>query len=191
MRGADSLTVQECDALIAELEQAEDALAIRDRMLIEMLASTGLRVSELCALRVSQVIAGGKAYDTLHLDPAHTKRKRGGKLPLSQRLKGSLEAYVQWLRSWSEGDWLFPGYGHRPLTARAVQLRIRKLARGAGIRKKISPHSLRKFFIQRLIDGGLDLRSVMELSRHSSLQSLHHYLVVNEEAARAAVEKVR
>lgn len=191
MRGSDSLTIAECDRLIAELETGGGGLAMRDRMVIEMFASTGLRVSELAALRVSQVVDGGRALDTLHLEAAHTKRRRGGKLPLAQRLKGSLEAYVLWLRSWYEGAWLFPGYGSRHLTPRAIQLRIRALAQGAGIRKKISPHSLRKFFIQRLIDQQLDLRSVMELSRHSSLQSLHHYLVVNEEAARAAVEQVR
>ena len=68
---------------------------------------------------------------------------------------------------------------------------VKQMAVAAAIRKKVTPHSLRKFYVQRLIDQGLDVRSVMELSRHSSLASLHHYLVVNEEAARAAVELIR
>ncbi len=190
MRGSDSLTVDECDKLIAALDGA-DALTIRDRMLIEVMASTGLRVSEVAALKVAQVVDAGKAVETLHLDKQHTKRKKGGKLPLSSYLKGALVAYVSWLRSWYEGVYLFPGYKHKPLTTRAIQLRIHDLAMLCEIGKKITPHSLRKFFIQRLLDGGLDLRTVMELSRHSSLASLHHYLVVDEAAARAAVEKIR
>lgn len=190
MRGSDSLTKAECDALIAVLVEDRGALALRDRMLVEVLAATGLRVSELAALKVSQVLDAGRARDVLHLDRRETKRDKGGKLPLSDRLKGSLEAYFLWLRSWYAGDYLFPGYEGKHLSPRAIQLRIKALAARADIRKKITPHSLRKFFIQRLIDQKLDLRSVMELSRHSSLESLHCYLVVNEEAARAAVEQV-
>lgn len=191
MRGSDSLTLDECSALYEALASAAGGLAIRDKMLLEAMAYTGLRVSELVALRVDQVIDGGKALPTLHLDRAHTKRKRGGKIPLATRLQGSLESYGLWLRSWTDSNWLFPGYEGKHLVPRSVQYRIKALAKAAGIAKKITPHSLRKFYIQRLIDQGLDLRTVMECSRHSSLSSLHHYLVVNEEAARAAVEKIR
>ena len=189
MKGADSLTKAECDALL-QAAGSQGVLAIRDRMMLELAAWTGLRVSELAALRVNQVCDAGRALPTLHLDRKQTKRGKGGKLPLAEKLQGSLESYVIWLRGWYEGDWLFPGYDGKHLTARAIQLRVKRLAANAGIRKKISPHSLRKFYVQRLIDQGLDVRSVMELSRHSSLESLHCYLVVNEEAARAAVELI-
>ncbi len=189
MKGADSLTKDECDALLQAAANQGD-LAIRDKMMLELMGWTGLRVSELAALRVDQVMDGGKALPTLHLDRKQTKRQRGGKLPLAEKLQGSLKAYVIWLRGWSEGNWLFPGYDGQHLSSRAIQLRVKRIARVAGITKKISPHSLRKFYVQRLLDQGLDVRSVMELSRHSSLASLHCYLVVNEEAARAAVEKI-
>ncbi len=123
---------------------------------------------------------------TLHLDRKATKRNKGGKLPLAEKLQGSLEAYYIWLRGWYEGAWLLPGYDGKHLTSRAIQLRVKLLANQAGIRKKISAASVcRKFYVQRLLDQGLDVRSVMELSRHSSLASLHCYLVVNEEAARS------
>lgn len=189
MRGSDSLTREECDRLIAAAESGP--LAIRDKMLLEVMAWTGLRVSELVALRIDQVVDGGRALPTLHLDRSSTKRKKGGKLPLAEKLQGSLEAYAIWLRSWSGTVHLFPGYEGKHLTPRAVQLRVKAMATAADLRKKITPHSLRKFYVQRLIDQNLDVRSVMELSRHSSLASLHHYLVVNEEAARAAVEAIR
>lgn len=189
MKGADSLTKDECDALLKSASQS-GSLAIRDKMMLELMGWTGLRVSELSCLRVDQVCDGGKALPTLHLDRGQTKRQKGGKLPLAEKLQGSIESYVIWLQGWYEGSWLFPGYDGKHLTARAVQLRVKQIARAAGITKKISPHSLRKFYVQRLLDQGLDVRSVMELSRHSSLASLHCYLVVNEEAARAAVEGI-
>ncbi len=88
---------------------------------------------------------------TLHLDRKATKRNKGGKLPLAEKLQGSLEAYYIWLRGWYEGAWFFPGYDGKHLTSRAIQLRVKLLANQAGIRKKISPHSLRKFYVQRLL----------------------------------------
>ena len=191
MQGADSLTGEECDKLIQCVERLNGNLAIRDKMLVEVMASTGLRVSELVALREDQVIDGGRAYKTLHLKAKDTKRNKGGKLPISSRLQGSLEAYCIWLRGWYDGSWLFPGYEGKHLSSRSVQLVMKRLRNEAALMKKISPHSLRKFFIQRLIDQNLDLRSVMELSRHKSLESLHCYLVVNEEKAREAVELIR
>jgi site-specific recombinase XerD len=190
MRGSDSLTKPECDGLLLAIDEVSGVLGIRDRMLLEMMAATGLRVSEVARLRVDQVVVGGLALPTLHLDRAKTKRKKGGKLPVSERLQGALELYVKWLRGWSETGHLFPGYEGKPLTSRAVQLRVKLIAEAAGLRKKITPHSLRKYFCQRLLDQQLDVRSVMELMRHSSLQSLHSYLTVDEEAARAAVEKI-
>jgi site-specific recombinase XerD len=191
MRGSDSLTIEETDGLIQAVVRGTGGLAIRDKMLLELMASTGLRVSEVCALRVDQVLDAGRALPTLHLVRKETKRAKGGKLPLAEKLQGSLEGYGLWLRTWSDSSWLFPGYDGKHLSPRAVQMRIKALAQAAGIRKKITPHSLRKFYIQRLMDGGLDLRNVMELSRHSSLSSLHHYLVVDEQKGRDAVEKIR
>lgn len=190
MRGADTLTIEEMRALIGAVAKVSGALAVRDLTLLELLAATGLRVSEVCALRVAQVVENGAARSILHLDAKNTKRGRGGKLPLSERLQGVLVSYVLWLRSWTDAAWLFPGYAGRPVTPRTVQLRIKALAREAGLRKKVSPHSFRKFFIQRLLDGGLDVRTLQELSRHANLASLHSYLAVDEAAANAAVERL-
>ncbi len=190
MRGSDSLTLEECTLLIGAVGTASGALAIRDLTMLEVLAGTGLRVSELVSLRVSQLMEYGQVKDILHLDRKHTKRGRGGKLPVSNRLKGVISAYVRWLRGWYEGDWMFPGYNGRHLSTRAVQLRLKEIRLAADVRKKITPHSLRKFYVQRLLDSKLDVRTVMELSRHANLESLHAYLVVNEAAAAAAVEGI-
>jgi site-specific recombinase XerD len=167
-----------------------DQLAVRDHCILEVLAATGLRVSELVRLRVSQLFVQGEVVETLHLEKSSTKRNHGGKLPLSKRCRGVIASYVRWLRSWYEGDWLFPGYEGNHLSSRSVQLRIKHLREQAGLLKKITPHSMRKFYIQRLVDQNLDIRTVQELSRHANLESLHAYLVVNEAAAAAAVEEL-
>lgn len=190
MRGADSLTISEVKKLIAAVDKVSGVLAPRDYCLLEVLAATGLRVSECVALKVSQVVKDGAAVDVLHLDRKNTKRGKGGKLPLSERLQGVLVAYTKWLRTWYEGDYLFPGYREKHLSPRSVQIRMKALARHAKIKKKISPHSLRKFFIQRLVDQKLDLRTVQELSRHANLESLHNYLIVDERAAKKAVSNL-
>lgn len=187
MKGSDSITSRELDELV---DRAVGPLAIRDRTLVELLAATGLRVSEVACLRLDQLFDQGRARDTLHLQPGQTKRRRGGKLPLNERIRAMLELYAVWLHGWYEGQWLFPGYEDRHITPRAVQKVIRQLAKAAGLTKKVTPHSLRKYFINRLLDAGVDIRTVKTLSRHASFESLHAYTESNEDDARRAVEEL-
>ncbi len=188
MRGSDSITTEEKQRL---LEAARSGLAIRDRALVELLCATGLRVSEVAALRVDQVWRDGDVVEMLHLDREHTKRKRGGKIPLSNHIRGVMTAYVAWLRSWHTGAHLFPGYQGKAMTSRAVQKVIARLRSGAQMRgKKITPHSMRKHFVNRLLDTGADLRVVKGLGRWASYDSLASYLEEREEDQRAAVEKL-
>ncbi|MEW6129582.1 MAG: tyrosine-type recombinase/integrase [Acidobacteriota bacterium] len=187
MRGSDSLSIKELNALT---EACGGNLGIRDKTLIELFAATGLRVSEIATLKVPQVVVASKALDFLHLEAEHTKRKRGGKLPLNERVKAMLEIYVVWLRTWYQGEWLFPGYDDKHITSRAIQKIIKRLKRDAGLTKKVTPHSLRKHFINRLLDDKTDIRVVRSLSRHANLESLHAYVEENEGEAVAAVERL-
>lgn len=184
MRGSDSINTNELDALVSK---CDGALGVRDRTLIELMAATGLRVSEVAALRVAQVVLDGKAADFLHLVARATKRGRGGKLPLNERVRSMLELYTTWLRDWYEGEWLFPGYEDRHLSPRAVQKIIKRLARAAGLTKKVTPHSMRKHFVNALLDADVDIRTVRSLTRHANLESLHAYVEENEDDAIAAV----
>jgi Site-specific recombinase XerD len=184
MRGSDSLTVEELDRLT---ERCTGALGVRDRTIIELMAATGLRVSEVATLRVGQVMVQGRAVEFLHLRAEETKRKKGGKLPLNERIRAMLEIYITWLRDWYEGEWLFPGYDDQHISSRAVQKIVKRLVSVAGLQKKVTPHSLRKHFINRLMDAGIDIRTVRSLSRHANLESLHAYV---EESETAAVEAV-
>jgi integrase/recombinase XerD len=185
MKGSDSITIAELDALC---DRCTGPLGVRDRTIVELMAATGLRVSEVATLRVGQVMVMGRSVEFLHLRAEETKRGKGGKLPLNDRIRAMLEIYVTWLRDWYEGEFLFPGYDDKHITSRAVQKIIKRLAREAGLQKKVTPHSLRKHFINRLMDAGTDIRTVRSLSRHANLESLHAYV---EESETAAVEAVK
>ena len=74
----------------------------------------------------------GRAFEFLHLVADDTKRKRGGKLPLNERIRAMLEIYVTWLRVWYEGEWLFPGYDDKHISSRAVQKIVKRLVKAAG-----------------------------------------------------------
>jgi len=187
MKGSDSITIKELDALV---DHCTGPLGVRDRTLIELLAATGLRVSEVACLRIAQVMASGRAVEFLHLRAEETKRNRGGKLPLDERIRAMLEIYVTWLRDWYEGEFLFPGYSDEHITPRAIQKVIKRLACDAGMQKKVTPHSLRKHFINRLLDAGVDIRTVRSLSRHKNFESLHAYAEESETDAVAAVAKL-
>ncbi|HSE98105.1 MAG TPA: tyrosine-type recombinase/integrase [Blastocatellia bacterium] len=160
MRSGDSLTTEEFSALLRSVERVSGALAVRDRTILEILGGTGLSISELVALRVRQVVRDGRAVAALKLTAAQSDQTRGRKIPLSDRLRGHIEGYVIWLRGYYKGNHLFPGYEGTPLTTRAVQKRMRRLATAAGLAAgKVSPHCLKEFFINHLVDSSMDCES--------------------------------
>ena len=77
MKGSDSITIAELDALC---DRCTGALGVRDRTVVELMAATGLRVSEVATLRVGQVMVGGRAVEFLHPRAEETKRNMGGML---------------------------------------------------------------------------------------------------------------
>ena len=95
---------------------------------------------------------------------------------LSPRLLEELRSY--W-KSARPKTWLFPGdTPGRPITRNAVELACRKAHRAAGIRKPITPHSLRHAFATHLLEAGTDLRKIQLLLGHRSLATTSRYLKV-------------
>jgi site-specific recombinase XerD len=154
--------------------------AIRDRAILETLFSTGLRISELCALDRSIPIDRGE----------FTVRGKGEKLRvvfISDRAKKVLKDYLN-KRVDLEAA-LFPSLskGLKPkiigrITPRAVQRLVSFYARAAGIPKHITPHQLRHQFATDLLMNGADLRSVQELLGHANISTTQSYThVTNKE----------
>ncbi len=154
--------------------------AIRDRAVLEILFSTGLRISELCALDRSIPIDRGE----------FTVRGKGEKLRvvfISDRAKKVLKDYLS-KRADAEPA-LFPSLskGLKPkvigrITPRAVQRLVSFYSRAAGIPKHITPHQLRHQFATDLLMNGADLRSVQELLGHANISTTQVYThVTNKE----------
>jgi integrase/recombinase XerD len=148
------------------------ALAGRDRTLLDVAYSCGLRLKELLGLRVADI---DSARMVLHI--RHGKGQKQRLVPLSPRLLEVLRAY--W-RQYRPATWLFPGVKPGlPLTDGAVQRLCRRTARRAGLTKHITPHTLRHSFATHLLEAGVDLLSVQALLGHSHFNTTARYLHIS------------
>lgn len=168
---------EELERLLAS-PQGKSLQEKRDRAILEMLFSTGLRVSELTSLNKQSINLKRDEFSI---------RGKGGKLRivfLSENAKGALKEYLDRREDITEA--LFVGTQKMPgrLTARQVQRLIRKYATKAGISKKITPHSLRHAFATDLLINGADIRSVQALLGHASITTTQIYAHVTDKQLR-------
>lgn len=157
------------DEMTQLVEVPTDApLGLRDRALLELLYSSGLRVSELCALR----------WRDLDLAEALVRVSgKGGKVRIVPVGSHALVALAQWKddqRAATEAP-VFPGRAGKPITPRAVQLRLRQLAQQQGIWKRVHPHLLRHSFASHVLESSGDLRGVQELLGHADIATTQIY----------------
>ncbi len=158
------------DEAKALVEVPTDApLGLRDRAMLELFYSSGLRLSELCALR----------WRDLHLaDGLVDVRGKGGKeriVPVGSHARAALEAWRSDTRAGNGDDPVFPGRGGGPISARAVQSRMRPLAQRQGLFKRVHPHLLRHSFASHVLESSGDLRGVQELLGHADISTTQIY----------------
>ena len=135
---------------------------LRDRAILEMFFSTGLRISELCNLKVDEINLKRDEFSV---------RGKGGKIRvvfLSDRTKTAVSNYLE-KRGSVDDEKLFP------MTPRSIQRMIKKYAIKAGITKKVTPHVLRHAFATDLLQNGADLRSVQIMLGHSNISTTQIY----------------
>jgi integrase/recombinase XerC len=158
-------------------EELRDGL--RDRAILELLYGTGLRVSELTALRQKDwEIREGMVS-------VRGKGNRERRVPIGQAARRALEAYQASLAGRAPRDPLFPGRrGH--LSTRTVERLVRSHLRRIAQRARLSPHLLRHTFATHLLERGAELRAVQELLGHASLSSTEVYTHVTLERLRVA-----
>ena len=161
------LTGGEVARLIAALRSE------KQRALVMLAYGAGLRVSEVCKLRVDDI---DPKRMVLRIQGA--KRGRARYVMLSSRLLGTLRAY--WKVARASGPHMFPGRDRSKLLTRAaVHQAIVKAAKAAGIPKRISPHTRSHSFATHLLEAGTDLRTLQVLLGHASLKSTMAYLHVS------------
>jgi integrase/recombinase XerC len=143
-------------------------LGLRDRALLELFYSSGLRLSELCALR----------WQDLDLDDGLvTVLGKGSKtrsVPVGSHARNALAAWRAEQRSVANDAPVFPGR-NGPITPRAVQLRLRLLAHRQGLFKRVHPHLLRHSFASHVLESSGDLRGVQELLGHADIATTQIY----------------
>jgi site-specific recombinase XerD len=155
---------------VAALLQA--ALPGRDRTLLDVIYSCGLRLKEVLGLQVADI---DSARMVLHI--RHGKGQKERLAPLSPRLLATLRGY--W-RECRPATWLFPGIkATRPLTDGTVQRICKRTAKRAGLRKRIHPHTLRHSFATHLLEAGVDLLSVQAWLGHSHFNTTAKYLHIS------------
>jgi integrase/recombinase XerD len=173
-----SLTEEEVEALLAA-PAVSDPLGHRDRTMLEVLYATGLRVSELVNLQLSQVNLNQGVLRIVG------KGDRERLIPLGEEAQQWLHEFMQGPRGEilleRQTDYLFPTRRGDRMTRQAFWHIIKRYARKAGVEKDLSPHTLRHAFATHLLNHGADLRVVQMLLGHSDLSTTQIYTHVARE----------
>ena len=168
-------TVLSAEAVEALLDTPDDStpLGVRDRAMLQLLYATGLRVSELCGLPRDGVDPRQGLVRVIG------KRGKERLVPTGERALERLVAYLAQVRPLWDPHMAHPAVF---LTARGEAMtrqnfwqRVKKHARAAGIRGKVSPHVLRHSFATHLLEHGADLRSVQAMLGHTDLSTTQIY----------------
>ena len=170
------LTSEEVRSLIRR------ASTLKSRLLIKVLCSTGLRVSECANLKLNDLELDSRT--------GWVRSGKGGKdrmFSISELLMRDLTKYLKI----HLGPYLFSA--DKPLTARNIQKIIKRAAINAGIKKHVTPHTLRHSFATHLLEGGTDIRIIGDLLGHASLDTTQIYTKVSRELlkkAKAPIDKL-
>lgn len=181
----DVLTVEEIDAMLDAVD-LESPTGRRNRAIIETLYGCGLRVSELCNLELSKVDLERKFLIVAG------KGNKERLVPMSEPSIEEIELYVNEERTRlnvkpGEENILFLNMrGHR-LTRQMIFIFLRQLAELAGIRKTISPHTLRHSFATHLLEGGANLRAIQQMLGHESITTTEIYLHLDSSRLREEI----
>lgn len=168
----DSLSEAEVDALL-DAPDTETPLGMRDRTMLEVLYATGLRVSELVGLSLDEVSLRQGVVRVVG------KGNKERLVPMGEQALDWLEEYLEQARPILLGgktpDVVFPSQRGQKMTRQTFWHRIKIHAQTAGIRKPLSPHTLRHAFATHLLNHGADLRVVQMLLGHSDLSTTQIY----------------
>jgi site-specific recombinase XerD len=174
-RSLDLITSAELGRLM-EAADGEDEKSLRDRAILEILFSTGLRVSELCSLDADLDLSRDE----------FSVRGKGEKIRvvfISPTAKDAVKKYMKARKDMGEALFVNNARGRERgerLTPRSIERIIKKYAIKAGITKKVTPHVLRHSFATDLLSNGADIRSVQQLLGHASINTTQIYTHVTD-----------
>ena len=180
------LEQSEVEALLAAPDTGT-TIGLRDRAILELLYSTGMRVSELLALDLTDVDRQSA------LVKVRGKGKKERLLPIGSVAMSALDNYLAYRHELGGGKStqaiFLSQLGNRIPDAKSIRRRMEKYAQIAGIRKKLTPHTLRHTFATHMLNAGADLRSVQELLGHASLSTTQIYTHVTADRLKRVYEE--
>ncbi|MEM9336899.1 MAG: site-specific tyrosine recombinase/integron integrase [Patescibacteria group bacterium] len=186
-RSLDLISPAELDRLMKAPDVSTE-VGLRDKAILELLFSTGLRISELCGLYIEDVDLTRDEFSV---------RGKGDKIRvvfLSDAAKEAIKKYLKERKDMSDG--LFIQYGKNAknagdlrLSPRTVQRLLKTYATKAGITRKVTPHVIRHSFATDLLSNGADLRSVQALLGHANIATTQVYTHVTDKHLREVHKK--
>jgi tyrosine recombinase XerC len=184
------LKARQVDRLLAGPQPA-DPVGLRDRAVLELLYATGIRVGELCGLRLGDV---DLAADTVRVLGKGAKQRvvpfgEPARAALLDYLAGGRSAMLPEAEAQVDREALFFNRRRRPMTQRDVRGMLERYRVAAGAPVGTSPHTLRHSFATHLLEGGADLRAVQELLGHVALTTTQTYTHVSNERLRRVYEQ--
>lgn len=179
------LSVEEIDSIINVIDVSKPE-GIRDRAIIEVLYGCGLRISELCNLRISQ----------LYLEDKYIRVKGKGSKERLVPIEGvAIERVREWLVTRmgykvkpSEEDYVFVSLTRGSRLSRiSLFVYIKDYAERAGIKKNISPHTFRHSFATHLLEGGANLRAIQMMLGHEDISTTEIYMHIDKSKLRTEI----
>ncbi|PIO83491.1 site-specific tyrosine recombinase XerD [Loigolactobacillus backii] len=164
------------------------AIGIRDRAILEVMYATGLRVSELTHLKMSEL------HLSLGLIQTIGKGDKERIIPIGDVAIDWIQRYLetarpQFLKSGQRSDTLFVNHYGRPFTRQGIWKNLKGLVKKTGIKKDVTPHTLRHSFATHLLENGADLRVVQELLGHADISTTQIYTHVSQKRIREVYNK--
>ncbi len=175
------LSIEEVDVLLAQ-PKGEDFIGARDKAVFELLYATGMRVSELCSLKICDV---SDAFVKVR-----GKGKKERLVPVGKKAIEALDHYLTSFRTSVTEDNapLFVSKKGQKIDRITVWNRIKIYAKSAGITRSISPHTLRHSFATHLLENGADLRLIQDMLGHEDIGTTDRYTHVTGSRLKAAFQ---
>lgn len=176
------------------IEEVEDLLnapdlnkpeGYRDRTMLEVMYSSGLRVSELLSLRLKQINMEKGVIDIIG------KGNKQRKVPIGEYALEFVDKYIKEIRIHNPGrrtKYLFLNRYGKPLSRQYFFMQIKKYAGQAGIEEEISPHTLRHCFATHMLENGAELRALQEMLGHTKLSTTQIYTNISSKRILSAYD---
>jgi integrase/recombinase XerD len=173
------LTIEEID-IILNIIPNDKPMALRDLAIFEMMYSCGLRVTELCDIKTTDIL-----WDS-EIIRVNGKGNKQRFVPIGPIARDNLKIYLN-LKRPSLADKnnnvieLFLSQNGRKLTRMMIWVLLKKWTEASNLQKQVSPHTLRHSFATHLLEGGADLRSVQEMLGHADISTTQVYTHLDKE----------